>query len=193
MKRVFIIAVLIFLVACKLIGQAEGSKLINRKSAGVLTEYGLPYYFLPEGDKRYHVLLLGGTYGFPLFRTDKVFNMSLEFFPHAGIVFVKSDRYFEVGINVRLGFNFSLSPNDVISFKLASGPHYVTVETEKQAKGFIFSDYYLVAYRRGFNISKKNYALDFEFGYRHISNAGLQEPNRSISNFIFGFGFMRSF
>ena len=60
-------------------------------------------------------------------------------------------------------------------------------------KGFIFSDYFLLAYDRRFFISKQAFALEFEFGYRHISNAGLQEPNRSISNFIFGLGLSKVF
>jgi hypothetical protein len=140
------------------------------------------------------VLLTGATFSFPLFKAKKTFNMSIELFPHYG--FVRVDTVgpdYEMGINVRLGFNFSFSPNDVLSLKLASGPHYITVETEKQANGFIFSDYYLVTYDRRFFISHSPFAIKFEFGYRHISNAGLQEPNRSISNFIFGLGLSKVF
>jgi hypothetical protein len=47
--------------------------------------------------------------------------------------------------------------------------------------------------RRGFKISNEEFIFDFEFGYRHISNAGIKEPNRSISNFIFGLGLYKSF
>jgi len=166
----------------------DSLKLINQKTVGVLVEYGLPYYSLPEGS-RYYVLLAGGTFSFPLFKTRKNFNMSIDIFPHYGFVWVDSDgSNYEFGVNVRLGANFSLSPNDVLSLKIATGPHYITVETEKQANGFIFSDYFLIVYDRRFFINKSPFAIEFEFGYRHISNAGLQEPNRSISNFIFGFG-----
>lgn len=173
--------------------QEDTTRLINRKSAGILMEYGQPYYYLPEGT-RYYVALAGGSFGFPLFKAKKNFNMSVDIYPHFGKVWVKGDTdYIEFGINVRLGFNFSISDDDVLSFKIASGPHYVTVETEKQTKGFIFSDYYMLTYRRGFDILKKKYAIDLEFGYRHISNAGIKLPNRSISNFIFGLGLYRSF
>jgi hypothetical protein len=109
-------------------------------------------------------------------------------------VSVGDDRSdYEFGLNVRLGVNYSLSDNDVLSFKLASGPHYITVDTEKQAKGFIFSDYYLLCYKKQLNNGRYPFILEFEFGYRHISNGWLKEPNRSISNFIFGLGFSQEF
>ena len=166
----------------------DSLKLINQKTIGVLVEYGSPYYSLPEGS-RYYVLLVGGTFSFPLFKAKKNFNMSIDIFPHYGFVWVDFDEdNYEFGINVRLGANLSLSPNDVLSLKIATGPHYITVETEKQANGFIFSDYLLIVYDRRFFINKSPFAIEFEFGFRHISNAGLQEPNRSISNFIFGVG-----
>ncbi len=163
-------------------------RLINQKSVGILVEYGSPYYYLPEGP-RYYVVLTGATFTFPLFKARKFFNLSLSLFPHYGFVWVDSnDENFEFGLNVRLGANFSLSPNDVLSLKIASGPHYFTAETEKQAQGFIFSDYFLITYDRRIFIGNTSMGLNFEFGYRHISNAGTKEPNRSISNFIFGFG-----
>jgi hypothetical protein len=169
--------------------QEEEPKLINQKSAGILFEYGSPYYYLPEG-QRYYVLTTGATFSFPLFQAKKAFNMSLDLFPHYAFVWVDDDNSnYEFGLNVRLGFNLAPSPNDLVSFKLGSGPHYITVETEKQANGFLFSDYFLLAYDRRLYFGKQAFALELEFGYRHISNAGFQQPNRSISNFIFGLGF----
>jgi len=171
----------------------DSTRLINQKTAGVLVEYASPYYYLPEGP-RYYVLLTGGTFSFPLFKAKKNFNMSIDIFPHYGFVWVDFEgSNYEFGVNVRLGANFSLSPNDVLRLKLASGPHYITVETEKQANGFIFSDYFLLVYNRRFFINKSPFSIEFEFGYRHISNAGLQEPNRSISNIIFGIGINKVF
>jgi hypothetical protein len=120
--------------------------------------------------------------------------MSVDLFPHYGFVWVEDDpSNYEFGLNVRLGFNLQATPNDLFSFKIASGPHYITVETEKQASGFIFSDYYLITYDRRLYLGNQAFALELEFGYRHMSNAGIQEPNRSICNFIFGLGFSKLF
>lgn len=172
--------------------QHDSNKISNQKSAGLLIEYGQPYYYLPEGT-RYYVGLIGGNFNIPLFRAKKIFNMSVDLFPHYGFVWVVEDKkYYEFGLNVRLGFNFSISSKDVISTKLGSGPHYVNVETTKQAKGFIFSDYYLITYKRSLSKNIKPVLIEIEFGYRHMSNAGLKMPNRSISNFIFGLGIYKS-
>ena len=170
-------------------------RLANMKKAGFLIEYGSPYYYLPEG-QRYYILPVGVTFSLPFFKIKpgKFFNMSVDFFPHYVFAWVDDERSdFEYGLNVRLGLDFSLSANDVLSLKIGSGPHYITVETEKQANGFIFADYYLIAYDRLINIGSLPFVLEFEFGYRHISNGWISEPNRSISNFIFGMGFSKAF
>ncbi len=191
MKLLCTFALIVVPLFC-LQSQSEKS-LINQKSAGILVEYGAPYYSLPEG-QRYYVVLTGATFSFPLFRAKKLFNMSVDLFPHYGFVWVDDDpSNYEFGLNIRLGFNLAVSPNDLFSFKLASGPHRISAETEKQATGFLLSDYYLITYDRRLFIGKQAFALELEFGYRHMSNAGFKEPNRSISNFIFGLGFSALF
>lgn len=172
--------------------QDNPTKIINQKSAGLLVEYGQPYYHLPEGT-RYYFALVGGNFNFPLFQAKKTFNLSMDICPHYCNVWVVDDRnYFEFGLNIRLGFNFSVSPKDALTLKVGAGPHYINVETEKQAKGFIFSDYYLINYKRGIGQAIKPFLLEFELGYRHLSNAGLDHPNRSICNIIFGLGIYKT-
>lgn len=184
---------LLFFILTNIYCQHDSIKIINQKSAGMLIEYGQPYYYLPEGT-RYYVGLIGANFSFPLFHAKEFFNMSVDLFPHYGYVWVVEDKtYFEIGLNVRLGFNFLISKNNVISTKIGSGPHYVNVVTTKQASGFIFSDYFLITYKRRISKKIKPVLLEFEFGYRHISNAGLKEPNRSISNFILGLGIYKCF
>lgn len=187
------VLLLLFFFQANVHSQHDSIKISNLKSAGILIEYGQPYYFLPEGT-RYYVGLIGANFNIPLFQAKKFFNISVDLFPHYGYVWVVEDKkYYEFGLNVRLGFNFLISKNDLISTKIGCGPHSITVETEKQANGFIFSDYYLITYKRSLGKSFKPILVEFEFGYRHMSNAGLQSPNRSISNFIFGVGFYKCF
>jgi len=182
-----------FLSVYQCFSQDENKRLINQKSAGILVEYGQPFYYLQEGT-RYYVAMAGGKFGFPIYKTKNFFNVSLDLYPHYVHVWVVEDRqYYEFGLNVRLSVNFSLSAHDLLSAKIGSGPHYFTAETRRQTKGFIFSDYFLATYTRGFLISGKMFAVEFEFGYRHISNANIYNPNGGISNFVVGFGFYKSF
>lgn len=184
--RLFFFAVVFFVIPNGYCQKVE--KLINQKTAGLLVEYGIPYYTLPEGQK-YHILTIGSSFSFPLFQSQKSFNMSIDLFPHYGVVWLGAKRTdFEIGLNVRLGFNFSLSEKNALCLKLGSGPQYITVDTEKQANGFNFSDYYLATYKRRLSVVKQVFIVEIECGYRHISNAGLNQPNRSISSIIFGLG-----
>jgi hypothetical protein len=188
MKKVICLTGFCVFLFYTLSAQENNISLINSKTVGILVEYGSPYYFLPEGI-RYYPLLIGGTFKFPIFKAKKFFNMSVGLFPHYGKVWVDSiKRYYEFGLNLRLGFNLAISDKDVIRLIAASGPQYINVETEKQAKGFVFSDNYLLNYERLIYLAKQPFSISFEAGFRHISNAGIKEPNRSINNFIFGIG-----
>jgi hypothetical protein len=65
---------------------------------------------------------------------------------------------------------------------IGSGPHYITVETDRQARGFIFSDNFELG--SAYNFERINTAFLLKFRFRHISNAGLKEPNGGIDNFF---------
>ncbi len=183
-----------FLSVYQCFSQDENKRLINQKSAGILVEYGQPFYYILEEGTRYHPFMMGAKFGFPLFKAKKNFNLSLDLYPHYVYVWVyNGSNSYEFGLNVRLSANYSFSPNDLLSFKIGSGPHYFAHETRRQTKGFIFSDYFLATYTRGFMISGKMFAVEFEFGYRHISNANIYNPNGGISNFVVGFGFYKLF
>jgi len=175
------------LFACHGNSQEHNPDLINKKTIGVLGEFGIPYYTLPEGD-HYIPVLFGITFETPIYKTSNFFNLSVELYPHVGYVFWGAQNCFEAGLNVRLSFNFAVSAKDLLRFKIGSGPHYINVQTEKQVSGFIFSDYWLGCYNREIMIKEKEYTINFEFGYRHMSNAGTKFPNRSISNMIVGVG-----
>ena len=193
MRFILLIVILLFslnLIFC----QNENPRLINQKTAGILLEYGQPFYYILEEGTRYHPFMMGAKFGFPLFKAKKNFNLSLDLYPHYVYVWIyNGSNSYEFGLNVRLSANYSISSNDLLSFKIGSGPHYFAHETRRQTKGFIFSDNFLVTYTRGFMISGKMFAVEFELGYRHISNANIYNPNGGISNFVVGFGFYKTF
>jgi len=172
----------------QLIGQKNEPILINEKLVGVLYEIGIPYYALEEGDK-YTPLLFGETFEIPLNETKNFFNVSISIHPIFGIVFLNNSQAYEFGLNVRFNINLALSKFDVIRGSIGSGPHFMNHCTRRQAHGFLFSDYFLLSYRRFFYLNKRIYNTDIYIGYRHISNCNTRVPNGGISNFILGIGF----
>lgn len=142
----------------------------------------------------YRVLFFQLQYYYPFHRKQ---SWSLEILvqPQYNLsrtrIYTESTAYeitgYEVGINV--GFlvrkNFM---DDLLGIYglISTGPHYVSLVPEKQANGFIFSDNVFI----GINVRllTKLY-LDLRTGCRHISNAGLQDPNEGIDNFIITGGF----
>ena len=186
MKR---LTLLISFILCVTIGycQKYDPMLINKMSAGVLTEIAIPFYFKEE--IKYTPVLVGGIFELPLYKTKKSFNISLSFYPHFAYVFVPDGDAYEFGLNIRANFNFAVSKYDVLRGIIGSGPHFMDYQTSRQAYGFLFSDYILVGYRRYFIVNDRYCNFDFEIGYRHISNTYIMEPNEGISSAILGIGF----
>ncbi|MEY3421462.1 MAG: hypothetical protein RIR48_1754 [Bacteroidota bacterium] len=92
---------------------------------------------------------------------------------------------YEMGINLGILFKIQLQNKYHLYSGFGSGPHYITETPQVQASGFIFSDNLYLG--MSCNIYK---ALDINFMYqfRHVSNAGLKNPNQGINNTIFSWG-----
>ena len=161
--------------------------LINKKSAGALIEFGTPYFI--DEDITYNPLLIGGIFELPLFKAKNNFNISLSFYPHAGIAYIPDSIAYEFGMNIRMNLNLALSKYDVVTGVIAAGPHYINYCNCRQATGFLFSDNIILMYRRYFEAAGNYCSFTFEIGYRHISNANFKEPNDGISNIFVGTGF----
>ena len=86
---------------------------------------------------------------------------------------------FEFGANLGIQYFLPLSSKNGIAFSISAGPHYLSLETEMQAKGFIFSDNFELAY---YHLVGKQLGISIKPRFRHISNAGLQSPNIGIDN-----------
>ncbi len=92
----------------------------------------------------------------------------------------------EFGANVGLLARKNLLLNKSAIYALISaGPHFITRSIETQARGFLFSNNFAIGFLQ--RISSTAY-LDFRFGYRHMSNAGLKKPNRGIDNWVTAVG-----
>ena len=66
------------------------------------------------------------------------------------------------------------------------GPHYISVQTEKQASGFIFAD--TIGAGIYYFLDRKS-ALNIGYRFRHVSNADLKSPNGGIDTQIGTIGY----
>jgi len=95
----------------------------------------------------------------------------------------------EAGIN--LGLQWSPVEKDVKPFvRMGVGPHYLSFSTARQRGGFIFSDNFATGL-----IAKigANAVMEIQYRYRHMSNAGLKDPNWGIDNHFVLVGFHWAF
>jgi hypothetical protein len=93
-----------------------------------------------------------------------------------------------IEFGVGLGVKYSYPVTDTMSaYILGSvGPHYITLNTEDQAQGFLFADTVGV----GFNVFlSRGTAIDIQYRYRHLSNAGIRSPNHGVGSNIGLIGF----
>lgn len=96
---------------------------------------------------------------------------------------------FEFGMNFGLRYLMQLNLKTYLIASVGSGPHYITVQTDRQASGFIFSDNFELNLRHYYTELRTTIQLAARF--RHISNAGLKSPNGGIDNFFLLFGLER--
>ncbi len=87
---------------------------------------------------------------------------------------------YEFGANLGIRYRTFLRPGLHLSASLGSGPHFITVDTRRQANGFIFSDNLEVGLSQF--LRSMGTILQIKGRFRHISNAGLKSPNGGIDN-----------
>ena len=134
---------------------------------------------------QYYFTLLGNEKWAFEFIAQPQFNLSrFENFNDSPIITRGHEYGLNAGLLIRRFFlNYLISPYLFIS----TGPHYVSGVPERQSPGFIFSDNFF----SGLNIRlTEAFYLDLRFGFRHISNAGLNNPNGGINNFVVNIGFI---
>lgn len=94
----------------------------------------------------------------------------------------KDDYEWEFGSNLGLEYRWNVSGQTAITAAIGSGPHYITVETRQQRRGFIFSDNFTAGIHQKLGNSGLN--LDLKLRFRHISNANLAKPNNGIDSWF---------
>lgn len=89
---------------------------------------------------------------------------------------------YEYGANFGIQLRHSVVDDILSIYCLASfGPHFIEGAPDRQADGFVFSDN--LAFGLMFKLHEHLY-IDLRRGFRHLSNAGLKQPNRGINNML---------
>lgn len=89
----------------------------------------------------------------------------------------------EFGVNTGIALQQRLSDRFRLRAAIGTGPHFITVETRQQARGFIFSDNFSLGIIGKPRVSDR-LAGHLTARFRHISNANLFLPNKGIDTWF---------
>lgn len=189
MKKNFTLFLLVSLLAMGSVN-AQGNLPLNRlKTIGFLADYPLVEEILPESvDNGYAPILLQVNLRFPLIRNLGKHQATLyvqpQFNPVKPIAGY-NNFLFETGVNLGIAYEYYIPQKAILFVGGGVGPHYINIETNQQANGFIFSDNLFAGVHQ---IVNPQWMLTYQVKLRHISNAGLQSPNSGIDNLFAGVG-----
>lgn len=195
MIRIFILLKIISLLLPASLPAQEGNIPDNpRHRMGFLVGYGDKYELVLKANYEYKVVLFQIQYYYALLKKDK-WGIDMILQPQYNVTKYKYETSdpeyrigFEYGINLGVLFRMNCC-GDLLSYYtiISAGPHYISGSIKRQAAGFIFSDNLSI----GLNIKLiEDIYLDVRAGYRHLSNANLNQPNIGIDSIILSSGFL---
>ena len=147
------------------------------KSAGGLIGYGHEINI----DTRYNPIFLMGDFSWQFGKTKRNDFLAFYLEPQFNLVATIRPVDIEFGANIGLRYYQQLSPKFYLYQMLGSGPHFITADLPRQARGFIFSDNLVVGFFKEVD-QKRSLFLNFQFGVRHISNASTKQPNAGVNS-----------
>jgi len=189
MKNAFFLVVLFTCISFGVNGQNER---FARHEIGFSIAIPFIYEKMPEGF--YQPWLLKGQFGWFLGRTENIANKTghligyLE--PQFNPVFI-SGKFSDIEFGCNFGFRYEKELGDFnrLYWAIGTGPHYITVHTDMQARGYIFSDNFIMGWYH--QLGDGPYQTNIQYRFRHISNAGLMRPNKGIDNHFLVLGLSR--
>jgi len=172
----------IFLFVISTRAQQKPDSTQRFKTAGGVIGFGNAF----SDNTNYRIFFLAGDFSWSFSKPRKRDFVSVYLEPQFNLVHTDRPWDFEFGTN--LGIRNYIRANDGLYFyqMLGSGPHYISAHLDRQATGFIFSDNLAVGALTRLN--RKQLFLNLQFRMRHISNAGLQLPNRGVNSYNFFVG-----
>lgn len=94
-------------------------------------------------------------------------------------------EHFETGINLGLQHRWYMTSTSWFYAQISTGPHYISLHSERQAGGFIFSDNFAAGLSFKFINQLRT---EVQYRFRHLSNASIKRPNAGINNHFLMFG-----
>lgn len=171
-------------------GQSNKKSYITLKSRGIFVGAGFINEILSD-DYSYKVTQFIYNYSIPILNQNNIkkHNLVIQFEPQVNPVFLKGEGMeLEAGFNVGLIYNYRLFENVLLDVGIGSGFHYITKETNLQAKGFIFSDNFILGISKRIEGETSDWELNIQIRFRHLSNLDIKMPNKGLDNFIIYFG-----
>lgn len=131
-RKAQIFSLLLFICATA-IAQDSTQKF---KTAGAIVGYGHQINI----ETRYNPIFFAGDFSWQFGKERKKNFLALYLEPQFNLVATVRPLDIEFGSNIGLRYYEQLSPGLYLYQMLGSGPHYITADLPRQAKGFIFSD-----------------------------------------------------
>ncbi|MDO8897661.1 MAG: acyloxyacyl hydrolase [Bacteroidales bacterium] len=191
MKYVFLLSLLFFIPVNTLSGSNSFFNTEKHK-LGIVVGYANNMFF--DVNYRYRIVMIQPQFYYSLFKKDFL-ELEMLFQPQFNTtIFGEEKTNFSQNAGIEFGLNFGpllrLKPkNSVVSYyaSISVGPHYVSGAPSRQSSGFVF----LGNAFGGINVLLGEIlSLDLRAGYRHISNAGIKEPNAGVENVFLNIGFV---
>jgi len=187
MKRIVALVFLFVFLPFVCFSEEKASKdSFKLQEVGILTGYGIAAI----EDGPYKVIPIIPYFGFNIKGLAKKINISpsglFEFIiePVTGVVF-NPDRNAEIGINLLLKYGYKIFPRLYLNFKGGAGLIYITQGTHEQDTQFNFTPQAGMGFQY---LLSKRWSLNLEYRYRHLSNAGISDPNDGIETHFCLFG-----
>ena len=116
-------------------------------------------------------------------------SLSFIFEPQLNLAFnPRSDVEFGIGLGLK--YTYPLMDRLHLYILGSTGPHYMALQTDEQASGFIFAD--TVGVGLSYRLTPGS-AISLGYRYRHLSNAGLKSPNSGVNTQFFTIGYSAYF
>ncbi len=193
---------------CFITTKAQEKKWYTPSKIGFLYSYGKQGgTFTNDKDYNYNTNSLKLQFYYPLksgkFDLELVFEPTIGFASHQLLneffirptepeflalrkEFTKKKNLTEYILSTNLLLRRKIYKSHSIYVLIGFGPMYISKRTERLAKGFAFSENISIGIST--NIYK-NVFFDIRGGYRHLSNAELQQPNSGINIATIEIGF----